>query len=40
LRLEINWQKCRIDSGLYNRKKIADEINVIEATVSEMALLN
>lgn len=40
LRLEINWQKCRIDSGLYNRKKIADEINVIEATVAEMALLN
>ena len=40
LRLEINWQKCRIDSGLYNRKKMADEINVIEATVAEMALLN
>lgn len=39
LRLEINWQKSRIDSGLYNRKK-KDDVNVIEATVAEMNLLN
>jgi putative transposase len=40
LKLEIFWQKSRIDSGLYNRKKSGDDINVIEATVAEMALLN
>jgi hypothetical protein len=40
LRLEINWQKSRIDSGLYNRRKKEDDINVIEATIAEMALLN
>jgi putative transposase len=40
LKLEINWQKSRIDSALYNRRKKADEINVIEATIAEMALLN
>ena len=38
LRLEINWQKCRIDSGLYNRKKI-DDVNVIEMAVAKMNLL-
>jgi putative transposase len=43
LRIEFNWQKSRIDSGLYNRKKRGDgdiNINVIEATVAEMNLLN
>jgi hypothetical protein len=40
LKLEMNWQKSRIDSGLYNRRKKADDINVIEETIAEMALLN
>lgn len=40
LRIEINWQKSRIDSGLYNRRKKDDDINVIEATVAQMNLLN
>ena len=40
LRLEINWQNSRIDSGLYNRKKRGDDANVIEATLAEMNLLN
>jgi putative transposase len=40
LRMEICWQKARIDSGLYNRRKEGNDINVIEATVAEMNLLN
>lgn len=40
LKIEISWQKSRIDSGLYNRRKKEDEINVIEASAAEMALLN
>jgi transposase-like protein len=40
LKIEISWQKSRIDSGLYNRRKKEDEVNVIEATIAEMALLN
>lgn len=40
LRLEINWQKARIDSGLYKQRKEVTDINVIEATVAEMNLLN
>jgi len=39
LRLEICWQKARIDSGLYNRRKEGD-VNVIETTIAEMNLLN
>jgi putative transposase len=40
LRMEICWRKARIDSGLYNRRKEEDSVNVIEATVNEMALLH
>jgi hypothetical protein len=36
----INWQKSRIDSGLCNRRKREDDVNVIEARVAEMFLLN
>jgi len=40
LKIEIWWQKARIDSGVYNRKVAKNEVNVIEATVAEMNLLN
>jgi len=40
LRLEVHWQRAAIDSGLYNRKKEGYDVNVIEATVAEMNLLN
>lgn len=40
LRFEINWRRAAIDSKLYNRKKEENDINVIEATVAEMQLLN
>ena len=39
LRLEINWAKARIDSGLYNKKK-DDDVNVIELAVEEMNILH
>ena len=39
LRLEICWQKAKIDSGLYNRRREGD-VNVIETTIAEMNLLN
>jgi hypothetical protein len=40
LKIEISWQKARIDAGQYNRKGGKNEVNVIEATVAEMNLLN
>ena len=40
LKIEIWWQKARIDSGVYNRRVAKNEVNVIEATVAEMNLLN
>jgi putative transposase len=39
LRLEINWQRARIDSRLYNKTR-EENVNVIEAAVAEMNLLN
>jgi putative transposase len=41
LRLEMKWQKTGIDSGWYNReRKIGENINVIEATIAEMKLMD
>lgn len=38
LKIEINWQRHRIDSGIFNRKR--KEVNTIEAAVEEIGLLN
>ena len=39
LKIELGWQKHRIDSGVFNRKK-SKGVNTIEAAVEEVGLMH